>query len=113
MNNNLGNVYLHKEMYDDAIDHFQVAISLQPNDTLIRYHLSLAYLRASEFSNAETSLRELIRVDPTYWVAYHRLGEVLIALDKKDEAQSVLESLLEANPNYSGRAEVESILADM
>jgi TolA-binding protein len=46
------------------------------------------------YAEAESSLETAINLDSSYWNAYLRLGEVLIAQDKKDEAQGVLEDLV-------------------
>ena len=49
-------------------------------------------------------------MDPNYWQAYHRLGEVLIATEKKTEARTILSNLLQRNPNYAEHDAIQSML---
>jgi tetratricopeptide (TPR) repeat protein len=40
VNNNLGNIYLKKELYDQAIEYFTRALEAEEDDPLIRYNLA-------------------------------------------------------------------------
>ncbi len=113
VNNNLGNVYLNKEMFDDSITHYRRAIQQRPNDTLMRYNLALAYIGSRRFSEAQSALNEVIKIDASYWPAYQKLGEVLIAKEEQDDARRILRQLLDRNPQYTARAEVEALLAGL
>jgi Tfp pilus assembly protein PilF len=79
----------------------------------MRYNLSLAYIGAEEFTAAEEALSELIKIDNTYWVAYQKLAEVLIAQEEKDAARDILDRLLQQKPDYENRDQVEQMLANM
>lgn len=52
-------------------------------------------------------------MDPTYWDAYFDLGKVLITLQDKGGAKTILQELLAKQPNYPKRKEVEKLLASL
>jgi Tfp pilus assembly protein PilF len=79
----------------------------------MRFNLALAYIGAEEFDQAEAALLEVLKVDPSYWEAYHKLGEVFIAQDDKEGAQVILTQLLERNPDYEERDSVESLVESL
>jgi tetratricopeptide (TPR) repeat protein len=110
VNNNLGNVYLHAELYRDAITHYKKAVAAQPNATLMRYNLAIAYIETDQKALAKESLSELIKIDPAFWDAYYRLGMLLYSEGETEGAQAIFKRLLERQPNYSRRAEIEKLL---
>jgi Tfp pilus assembly protein PilF len=100
-------------MYDQSIRHFSTAVGLRPNEAAVHYNLALAYIEADDMNRAEDALNDVVRIDSRYWQAYHRLGEVFVARGENDAARTVLTRLLETNPTYPERGEVEEILASM
>ena len=110
VNYNLGNVYLHKQLYKESINHYKKAIASQPNETTPRYHLALAYIETEQRAVAKTTLSDLLKIDSKYWEAYHRLGEVLIAEGNLEDAKVIFRSLIQKNPNYNKRSEIEQYL---
>jgi tetratricopeptide (TPR) repeat protein len=110
VNNNLGNVYLHKELYKDAILHYRKAIEKKPNATLMRYNLAIAHIETEDFEAAKQALTDLIRIDATYWVAYDKLGHILYSEGDKKGAKALFSLLLEKNPDYENREELEKII---
>ena len=63
--NNLGEVYYHKGMYDEAIKYFKKAIEINPNNADAHYNLSFAYgdnttLPVYDFSEISSYNFELI-----------------------------------------------------
>ncbi|MGC9312049.1 MAG: tetratricopeptide repeat protein, partial [Sediminispirochaetaceae bacterium] len=79
--------------------------------TLMRYHLGIAYIETQQRDKAMNTLAELIKIDPNYWDAYYRLGELLFADGQPDKARQILETLLEKNPSYEKREQVEQLLS--
>jgi tetratricopeptide (TPR) repeat protein len=94
VNNNLATVYRLKNLTEDSLRHSAAAIQAEPNSALLRYNLALTLISMESYAEAESSLETAINLDGRYWDAYLRLGEVLIAEDKKDEAKTVLENLV-------------------
>ena len=62
----LGNAYLKEGQYDEAVTHFEQAISLD-SDFIEAYHaLALTYLQQQRLQDAKDAAREALRIDITY-----------------------------------------------
>jgi hypothetical protein len=61
----LGNVYVHLNRYNEAIEVFRQAISLDPADAFSWYYLGLAYSLTGNRTAALDAVRELRRFDRT------------------------------------------------
>ena len=94
VNNNLATVYRLMGLHEDSLKHSSAAVSAEPGSALIRYNLSLTLIKLEQFTQAESSLRTTISIDGNYWDAYLRLGEVLLAQNKQNEAKKILNRLL-------------------
>jgi tetratricopeptide (TPR) repeat protein len=112
VNNNLGNVYLHKKLYRDAIQHYQKAIVQKPDATLMRYHLSIAYIETDQFVLAIDTLLELLKINSEYWDAYYQLGKIHYGEGNTDEAIQTFRNLLLNNPDYEHREEIEKLIGN-
>ncbi|MCK5674125.1 MAG: tetratricopeptide repeat protein, partial [Spirochaetales bacterium] len=110
VNNNLGNVYLHSELYTDSISHYKKAILKKPNATLMRNNLALAYIEINENDSAILTLNQLIKIDPSFWDAYYTLGKLLYSGNDIENAKIIFKALLDKNPDYDKRSEIESLL---
>ncbi|MDR1893084.1 MAG: tetratricopeptide repeat protein [Spirochaetales bacterium] len=110
VNTNLGNTYFHSRIYDRAITHYEQALSRNPNDALMRYHLALACIEAGQDAKAQGLLTELIALAPDYWDAYYRLGNLLYKGGETQQASDIFRNLLNRNPNYPARAEIEPLI---
>jgi len=96
----LGLVYRSKGMYREAIEEFQKALELSPDDASLHYLLGLIY---SHLGNSNEATRELARstaIDPMY-------GDPVICdadyyLNKKmwDRALPLYEEILRRKPTY-------------
>lgn len=110
VNNNLGNAYLHAELYEDSITHYRKALQLNQKDPLLLYNLSIAYIETDNLSAAKENLDKLIKIKPDFWDAYYRLGNILYTEGDKESAREIFKALLDKNPEYSRRAELEPLI---
>ncbi|MCK5675103.1 MAG: tetratricopeptide repeat protein, partial [Spirochaetales bacterium] len=110
VNNNLGNVYLHSDLYTDSISHYKKAILKKPNATLMRYNLALAYIEIDEKDSAVLTLNQLIKIDPSFWDAYYTLGKLMYSGNDIENAKTIFKALLDKNPDYDKRSEIENLL---
>ena len=62
----LGNAYLREGQYDEAVTHFQQAISLDSDFIEAHHALALAYLQQQRLQDAKDAAREALRIDATY-----------------------------------------------
>jgi tetratricopeptide (TPR) repeat protein len=88
VNNNLGNIYLKKELYDQAIEYFTRALEAEEDDPFDPLQPGLGLYRDRPGDLAQTVLEQLIKLEPDYWDAYYRLGTVLISKGKWRKAKA-------------------------
>jgi tetratricopeptide (TPR) repeat protein len=110
VNNNIGIVYLHKELYNDSIKHLVAAIKAQPGATDARYNLGIAYIETSQDDLAITTLNELIKIRPDYYDAYYRLGHLYIKKGDQKKASDTFKILLDKKPDYEKRNEITGLI---
>lgn len=64
-------------------------------------------LRSGDSSKAEVLFREALEIDPEISVAMRGLAEALVKMDRRAEAQSLLETYLAQNGPYDGAAALQ------
>ena len=57
-------------------------------------------------------LTELVKIDPNYWDAYYQLGNIYYKEGQKDTAKQIFSTLLQKNPQYSKKPEIEKLLSN-
>ncbi|MCG9129132.1 tetratricopeptide repeat protein [Candidatus Poribacteria bacterium] len=62
----LGNAYLREGQYDEAVEHFELAISLDSNFIEAYHALAITYLQQQRLQDAKDAAREALRIDITY-----------------------------------------------
>jgi Tfp pilus assembly protein PilF len=77
----------------------------------MRYNLALAYIGNNQDDLARESLTEVVKLDPAYWDAYYRLGHLFIKEQDMESAKSIFKMLLNKNPAYEKKDEINRILA--
>jgi len=92
--NNLGVVYFHRGLLEDAIQRFQSALELDPHLVVARRNLEIAYSRSGHYDRRIAALTERIRRDPDDRGARHELARVHLALQRYDAAAAELQALL-------------------
>jgi Flp pilus assembly protein TadD len=84
---------------DDAIHHYEKAISEAPEFYPALNNLGSDYLAKSDFPNAEKQFQEAIRLNNDDSQAYFNLGNVLSLTGKLPEAEKVLKEGLQKRPD--------------
>ena len=97
----LGNV-IQLEMPPDQISQsvaeYEQAVSLSPNDYRFWMSLGEAQEQAGDYENAEKSLREGVKLAPSYAFPRWYLGNLLLRTDRYTEGFEELRRASEANP---------------
>ncbi|PYO62824.1 MAG: hypothetical protein DMD28_04310 [Gemmatimonadetes bacterium] len=98
---NLGNIYLHIGMLDEAIADLQKTLAISPrSDNALR---RIAEARAHK-GQYEEALRILSQVDPEanppYW--YYQMAFVLLHLGRRDSAFALIQNYLREHPEDRG-----------
>jgi len=84
---------------DDAIRHYEKAISEAPEFYPARNNLGSDYLAKSDFPNAQKQFEEAIRLNKDDSQAYFNLGNVLSLTGKLAEAEKTLKGGLQKRPD--------------
>ncbi|MCY3689764.1 MAG: tetratricopeptide repeat protein [Gammaproteobacteria bacterium] len=85
------------ERYEEALELIERAIALEPEDPAIIDSLGWAQYKLGILEEALENLRRAYAAFPDHEVAAH-LGEVLWALDRREEAEQIWEEALVENP---------------
>lgn len=84
---------------DEAMEHFQKGLQLDPHFALLHHNIGIAQLQQNNLEAAERSLREAVRLDDSLELSHFALANVLVNREKKEEAIVHLEIALKLNPN--------------
>jgi tetratricopeptide (TPR) repeat protein len=74
----------------DAIKELQQAKDIDLTVNPVSFQLGLAYQQATNFAAAREQFQEVTQFDPTHGAAYYALSQVLLRLNRTDEAQEAL-----------------------
>jgi Tfp pilus assembly protein PilF len=97
--NNLGYALALQGKRDEAIAHFQKAISIN-NPADAHYNLGIMMASQGKLDDAINQFRESIRISPEYAKAHNNLGNALLYQGKIDEAIASYREALRLNPDY-------------
>ena len=84
----------------DAVDHYQTALTLEPDNWAAEGDEADALIQAGKHEEAALVLEQLAESQPGFADTYLRLGEVYTKLEKHDEAISNLIRAVELHPDY-------------
>jgi len=95
-----------KGNFDAAIQKYNEALKIDPNNSVGYNLLGMAYRfnfnqkGAQEYKDKEIeSFKKAVMLDPKFWVAYKNLAASLYYQDRKKEAVPYLEKALDLQPN--------------
>ena len=91
--NELGLEFLSLGQYDAAAAAFKEAVRYKPEFAEARKSLGTTYLYQSRFDEGIAQLKEAIRIKPDFAWAHKLLGMAYLAIDKREEATQVYNTL--------------------
>jgi len=111
---NIGNVYYDAHQYNDAIGYYDRALKLRPTNNNVRTDMGTAYWYLGDADRAISEFQTVLKLEPTKPNALYNLA-VVQWQGKMDANAAVasLEKLLDTNPNYENRAQVQELLAQV
>ena len=97
----LGKIYLHIGLLDEALTEFRKALELDPGNTMARYRIGIVLIHQGKY---EKALRNLKSTPPEINPAIVGRDTVwlLISLDRREEASALLTELIEKNRTDEG-----------
>ena len=87
--------------FDEAIDSYNQAIQIYPNNSDTHYNLGFTFQNLSEFDNAVNSYNKAIQLKPDYVDAYGNLGNALRELGRLDDSINSYNKVIQLKPDYA------------
>jgi tetratricopeptide (TPR) repeat protein len=106
--NDLGEIAMGREQYDQALQHFQRAAELDPNIAESWYNVAEAYNMLENVEEAAANYRHAIQLEPDTIDYYSALSRMYMEHEQLARSQEVLEEGLRTNPDS---AELRAFLA--
>lgn len=107
----LGNFYYDQRQYQQAVEYYGKALDVQPGNNGVRTDMGTAYWYLGDMNRATQEFDKVLKQDPKYPQALFNLGIVKWQGQKDPKgAVATWKKLLELNPNYPERAQVEGLI---
>jgi tetratricopeptide (TPR) repeat protein len=85
--------------YNAAVENFQKAIDLKPEDPAYRYHSSVMLARSNKLPEATAQLEKAVQLDPTQASrGYRNLGIVYFETNRSEPAEAAFKKAIELDP---------------
>ncbi len=110
----LGNALMDSRQFPAAIDAYQKALALDPDNVNVRVDMGTCYRGAGKPEKAIEEYRKAIKIDPRHLNAHRNSGVVLaFDLKKPQDAAKAFEKYLELAPNASDAADIRQTISDL
>ena len=106
---NLGKAYLEQGKTDEAIQAYNKALTVSPNDIYANQSLAKIYYEKNDFKKAETYYKNIIRIMPKGIDAYCNLTNIYIKTNRIQLAKSTMATLSYRNKNAENDPVVASL----
>lgn len=93
-----GNEAFKEQRWDDAIDHYNKAISLAPKQPALYSNRAACWSSKGDHASALSDANMCLQQDPSFIKGYSRKGKALFDMKKWDEAESAYRKGLEVDP---------------
>ena len=98
--NNLGILLANQGHIEEAMEHSQKAIQINPNDSEALNNLGTALAATGRFDEAIENYYRAIQIKPDFFKALNNLGLALVAQGRFDEAIENFHIAIQINPNH-------------
>ena len=95
----LGEIAMEREQYEEALQHYQRVVELEPDNPAAWSDLADAHLKSGNFEEAEANYRRAISLEPDNPDLYYSLSTMFIEQSQNDKAIETLEEGLSKNPD--------------
>jgi tetratricopeptide (TPR) repeat protein len=98
--NNLGLILLQNGQLDEAVEHFQKALEINPEYSEAYSNLGLAFYRKGRLDDAITNYQQALEITPKSFVTHGDLGNALFQEGRVADAVVQYREALDIKPNY-------------
>lgn len=96
---NLGNVFMDRGRFDQAVRHYRYAVQLRPDSVPALVNAATCYNLMGQDTQAEKALRQAIQAEPNHVAGHLNLGLLLGELGRFPEAAAEFRATLRLDPN--------------
>ena len=86
---------------DEALNYYKDALESDKNNEFIHNSIASIYRANGEFVSAKMHLRESLEIDDQNAITYYNFGNLLVDMEKPEEAKEMYKHALEVNPEFS------------
>lgn len=86
---------------EKALDAYKKALELDKDNEFIHNSLASLYRKNQEYVSAKLHLNASIDIDNTNPITYYNYGNLLVDMNRNDEAINMYEKALEINPDFA------------
>ncbi len=97
-NYNLGMLYAQQNQFQKASEYFEQALALRPDYPDALNNLGVLLVRQGHYAQAQEKFADCIRVAPNLDQGYLNLARLYAVMNDKEKARSVLQELLQRQP---------------
>jgi len=97
----IGNAYFREQRFAEAIEAYEKALELDPDEKRALMGLGMAYEEKYRFSEAAALYQKVVAMDPDNARAHYLLARALENTDRKTEAQKHYQKALELDPRLA------------
>lgn len=107
----LGNLYYDSQAYPQAIEYYEKAVGIQPNNADVRTDLGTAYWYTGNADQAIANFEKALAIRPNQAATLFNLG-IVRWQGKKDPKGAIVawEKLLQTNPDYPQKDQVQKLI---
>ena len=102
-----------QKKYDEALQKFQGAAALRPNDPVILNNLGFLYYSLDRYGEAVTSLQKTLALDPKRKEAHENMADTYFKMGRKGDARKEYQQFLILSPTSPRADEVRKILKSL
>ena len=99
--------------YEEAINHFQQAVKLDPKNATIVNNLGFTLYKLGKFWESITWFQKAIAIDHQRAIAYLNLADAYVRVGKPKEAKQNYEKFLELAPGSANAGEVRQRIVEL
>ncbi|HUB80691.1 MAG TPA: polysaccharide deacetylase family protein [Bryobacteraceae bacterium] len=99
-----------QKKYDEALQKFQGAAELRPNDPVILNNLGFLDYTVGRYDDALTNLQKTLALDPKRKEAHENLADTFFKMGRKEDAKKEYQQFLALSPASARAEEVKKIL---
>ena len=111
-----GNIYRRRKEFDRAMDHYQKALDLEPNNNFALFGMGDCYRGKMKMDKAVEWWDKILEHEPENQALWTRVGDALLNLNRVEDAITHYEASLKNGPDvfsYLGLARAHHELGDL